>query len=176
VEPDTAQHALDFRVQRVAVRVLVVVLQLGVFVQQLLVLGLALGGVREVVLDRTHLALDPQHLRERGLHEVEQRHPRLGVEVLSDMAEGHVVRADDLPVIGLFLLQQEPEDGRFSGPVAADQTDVLAGIVLPRDALQDVVRAIRFLNVFKAIEHARYLKAFVAFGIPRTSVGLSSRG
>jgi hypothetical protein len=154
VETDAAEDTLDFRVQRVAVRVLVIVLQLGVLVQQLLVLGLALRRVGQIVLDGAHLPLDPQHFGERRLHEIKQRHPRLGVEMLADMAEGHPVRAEDLPMVRLLLLEQQPEDGGLARPVAADQPDVLAGIVLPRDALQDIVRTVGFLNVFKAIEHA----------------------
>ena len=89
VEADAGQHALDQRVERVAVRVLVVVLQLGVLFEQLRVLGLALRRVREVVLDRAHLPVDPQHVRERRLDEIEERHPRLGVEMLADVADGH---------------------------------------------------------------------------------------
>ena len=152
-EPDTAEDALHLGVQRVAVRVLVVVLQLGVFVQQPLMLGLAFRRVREIVLDGAHLPLDAQHLGECGLDEIEQRHPRLGVEVLSDMADGHAVRADDLPVIGLFLLQEQAEDRGLAGAVAADEPDVLAGVVLPRDALEDVMRAVTFLDVVEPIEH-----------------------
>ena len=105
-----------------------------------------------------HLPLDPQHLRERGLDEVEERHPRLGVEMLADVADGHPGRADDLPVVGLFLLEEQAEQGRLAGAVAADQPDVLAGVVLPRDALEDVVRAVAFLDVVEAVEHARSLE------------------
>ena len=127
-EPHPAEDALDLGVERVTVRVLVVVLQLGVFVQQPLVLGLALRGVGEVVLDGPHLPLDPQHLGERGLDEIKERHPRLGIEMLSDMADGHAVRAEDLSVIGLFLLQEQPENRRLARAVAAHEPDVLAGL------------------------------------------------
>ena len=153
VEADSGQHALDQRVERVAVRVLVVVLQLGVLLEELRVLGLALRRVREIVLDRAHAAIHPQHVRERRLDEIEERHPSLGVEMLADVADGHAGGADDLPVIGLFLLEEETEERRLPGAVAADQADVLAGVVLPGHALEDVVRAVAFFYVIEAVEH-----------------------
>ena len=66
---------------------LVVVLQLGVLLEELIVIRT--GGVGKVVLDRPHLPLDRQHVGERGLDEVEERHPGLGVEMLPDVAHGH---------------------------------------------------------------------------------------
>ena len=158
-EPDAGQHPLDLGVQRVAVGMLVVVLQLGVFFEQLLVLGGALRRVGEIVLDRAHLPLDGQHVRERRLDVIEERHPRLGVEMLPDVADGQSRGAQDLAVIGVFLLQQQPEKRRLPRAVAADQTDFLARIVLPRGALDDVVRAVRFLDVVEAVEHCRAINA-----------------
>ena len=97
-EPDAGQHPLDFGVQGVAVGVLVVVLQLRVLFEQAIVVRPLLLGVGEVVLDGPHLPLDGQHVSERRLHEVEERHPRLGVEMLADVADGEGVGADRVTV------------------------------------------------------------------------------
>ena len=145
--------------QRVAVGVFVVVLQHRVFLEQLLVLGRALRRIGEVVLDGAHLPLDGQHVRERRLDIVEQRHPRLGVEMLADVADGQPRGAKNLAVIGVFLFQQQPEKRRLPRAIAADETDLLARIVLPRRALDDVMRAVRFLDVVEAIEHCRAVNA-----------------
>ena len=57
--------------------------------------------------DRAHLLLDSQHVRERRLHIIEQRHPRLRIEVLSDVANGQPGGAQNLTVIGVFLFQEQ---------------------------------------------------------------------
>src|SRR5205814_1199122 len=105
-------------------------------------------------LDGAHLPLDGQDLGERGLNVVEERHPRLGVEVLADVADRQRRGADDLAAVGLLLAQQELEERRLPRAVAAHEPDFFTGVVLPRDALQDVVRAVRLLDVVEAVEHA----------------------
>ncbi len=166
-EADAAEDALDFRVERVAVGVLVIVLQLGVLLEQPRVRGFALRRVGEIVLDRAHLLLDAQNLGERGLDEIEQRHPRLGVQMLADVTDRHARRAQDLAAIGLFLLEEQPEQRRLPRAIAAHEPDVLAGVVLPRHALQDIVRSVAFLDVFKTVEH-RASKRADAPPIPAT--------
>ena len=51
------------------------------------------------------------------------------------------------------LFQQQLEKCGLARAVTADQPDLLAGIVLPRHAAEDVVRTVRFLDVFEAIKH-----------------------
>src|SRR6185503_16109099 len=46
-----------------------------------------------------------------------------------------------------------PENRRLARAVATHETDVLAGIVLPRDALEDIVRTVAFLDIVEPIEH-----------------------
>src|SRR5205085_5831101 len=90
---------------------------------------------------------------------VEKRHPRFGVEMLTDVADGQSGGAQDLTVIGILLLQQQAKKRRFARAVAADQADFLARIVLPRRTFHDVVRAVRFLDVIEAVEHCRAINA-----------------
>ncbi len=161
-----SQHPLDLGVQRVAVRVLVVVLQTGVFLEQLLVRRRALRGVSKIVLDGAHLPFDGQHVRERRLDIIEQRHPCLGIEMLPDVPDGQPRGAQNLTMISIFLFQQQPEERRLSGAVAADQANFLARIVLPRSPFDDVMRAVGFLDVVKAIEHCRADNAAVVAQLP----------
>ncbi len=172
---DSGQHPLHLGVQRVAVGMFVVVLQVGVFLEQLLVLGRALRRVGQVMLDRPHLPLDRQHVGEGRLDIVEQRHPRLRVEMLPDMADSQPRGAQDLAMVGVFLLQQQPEERRLPRPVAADQPDFLAGVMLPCRPLHDVVRAVRFLDIVEAIEHCRADNAEGAVSLPDVDSGASLR-
>ena len=73
--------------------------------------------------------------------------------MLADVADREPGCANDLAAIGFLLVQQQLEERRLSGAVAADEADFLGRIVLPRDAAEDVVRTIRFLDVFEAIKH-----------------------
>ena len=130
-------------------------------------LGGAIRGVGEIVLDGPHLPFDRQHVGERRLDVIEERHPRLGVEMLPDVADGQPRGAEHLAVIGVFLLQQQPEKRRLPGAVAADEADLLARIVLPRRPFDDVMRAVRFLDVVEAIEHCRAINASERARLPR---------
>jgi len=150
-ETDAAQHPLHFRVQRVAIGVLVVVLQLRVFLEDAVVIGA--GGVGEIVLDRAHFLLDGQDFRKRRLHVIEQRHPLFGIEVLADVPDREARSANDLAAVGLFLFEQKFEERGLPRAVAADESDFLARIMLPRQAAQDVVRSVRLLDIFESIQH-----------------------
>ena len=146
-EANAGQHTFYLRVKFVAVRVLVVVLQRCIFFEQAFMIGRLIA---EIVLDGPHLPLDLQHLGKRRLDVIEQRHSRLGIEMLADVADREPGCANDLAAIGFLLVQQQLEERRLSG---ADEADFLGRIVLPRDAAEDVVRTIRFLDVFEAIKH-----------------------
>ena len=53
-------------------------------------------------------------------------------------------------------MRQQTEDRRFPHAVAAHQADAFAGVDLQRDAAQDFVRAVEFVNVFEAEQHEQW--------------------
>src|ERR1700686_660116 len=75
--------------------------------------------------------------------------------MLPAAADGQPRGAEDLAVIRVLLLQQQPEERRLPRAVAPDQPDLLARVVLPRRPFDDVVRAVGLLDVVEAIEHLR---------------------
>src|SRR5438445_4057905 len=73
--------------------------------------------------------------------------------MLADVTHRQTRCANDFAAIGLLFLQEKFEERRLSRTVAADEADLLAGIVLPRHAAKNVVRAVTLLDVFEAIKH-----------------------
>jgi len=115
------------------------------------------------MLKLVHLVLDALKLSkgsERGL--VDGR-ARLEVNVLFEQAETNAARADNVAAVRRLFIGDEAEQSGLARAVAANKSDVLAGVDLQRRAAQDILRAVRLVNVGQSEKH-KQLDAIEAGG------------
>ena len=75
------------------------------------------------------------------------RRTRFEVNVLVQQTEFHSARTHDVTTIGRFIASDETKDRALTGAVTAYKSDVLTRIYLQRCASQDVLNAVRFVNL-----------------------------
>ena len=73
--------------------------------------------------------------------------PGLELHVLSKQTEPHSACANDVAAIRRLLTADQPKYCGLAGPVATNEADVLAGIYLKRRSTEDILSAVRFVNV-----------------------------
>ena len=69
------------------------------------------------------------------------------MNVLGQQPEFQAARADDIAAICSYFLSDQIEDRGLPRTVAADKSDVFAGIDLEGRATQNVAGAVRFVNI-----------------------------
>ena len=85
-------------------------------------------GVGERVFQGTQLVSDEAH-RTRPRHRLgDDAAPLHLADVLAEVPDGHAAIDRDLPLVGFFLADDEPEERRLAGAIRADEAGVLAAV------------------------------------------------
>ena len=114
--------------------------------------------LRHPVLEVPELGFDDMERREGAGGEVVELLGQIRRQGLVHGRDAHRVGLDELAAVGLFATQGDPQERRLPGAVPADETDFLAGIVLPDDVPEDLLRAIALADVIEAIQHGGILQ------------------
>src|SRR5205085_1532828 len=123
------------------------------------------------VFELVHLVLDALKLaegRERGL--VYGR-ARLEVNVLFEEAQSESARAHNVAAVSRLLARDKAEQSGLPRAVSPDKPDVLARVDLKRRAAQDLLRAVRLLNIGEAEQHN-----YISTRLKRASAALLRSG
>ena len=81
------------------------------------------------------------------------RRTRFEVNVLVQQTELHSTRPHDVATICRFITPDKSKDRALTGAIAAYKADVLTRIDLQRCASQDVLNAVRLINIRKPKQH-----------------------
>jgi hypothetical protein len=99
------------------------------------------------MLQLVHLMFDLLQTTKGSKRRLMNRRTRLEVNMLVQQSEFHSARAHDVTTIRGFIASDEAKDRALTGAVAAYQADVLARIYLQRRASQDILNAVRLMNI-----------------------------
>ena len=80
----------------------------------------------------------------------------LEVNVLVQQTEFDSARTHDVTPVRRFIASDETKDRALTGAVAAHKSDVLTRIYLQRCASQDVLNAVRFVDIGKSEQHRKH--------------------
>src|SRR5688572_33425512 len=72
---------------------------------------------------------------------------RFKMHVLREESQLHSPRTHDIAAIRRLFTTDQPKNCRLASATPAHQTDMLAGIYLEGNAAQNIVRAVRFMNL-----------------------------
>ena len=154
VEPEARQRLLDLRDHVVAALVLEPVRQRVVAVVD----GGGVVAVGHRVLEPAHLRLDRVERLEGAGREVVERLGGVRLERLVDGGDPHRVGPDDLAGVRLLAAEGDAQEGRLAGAVAADEPDLLPGVVLPGDFPQHLLGAVALRDAVESVEHGAILR------------------
>jgi hypothetical protein len=99
------------------------------------------------MLELVHLVFDLLQPTKRSERRLVNRRAGLEVNVLVQQAQLHSARAHHVATIRCLITSDETKDRALAGAVSAYQSDVFARIHLQRRAAQDVLNAVRLMNI-----------------------------
>jgi len=105
------------------------------------------------MLQLVHLMFDLLQTSKCGERRLMNCRAGLEVNMLVQQTEFHSARAHDVATICRFITSDETKDRALTGAVAAYKSDVLTRIDLQRCTSQDVLNAVRFVNLGKPKQH-----------------------
>src|SRR5205085_5441937 len=149
-EAETLQNGLGPRGVLEAALVLELVLKVAVAREHRVEVFRAFG---HSVFELVHLVLDALKLAERSERCLVYGRARLEVNVLFEETQSESARAHNVAAVSRLLARDKAEQSGLPRAVSSDKPDVLARIHLKRRAAQDLLRAVRLLNIGQAEQH-----------------------
>jgi hypothetical protein len=120
------------------------VLEIAVTFEDLLEI---VAGVGHAMFELVHFMFDLLETTKRGERRLVNRRTGLEVNMLVQQTQLHAARTHHITTIRGFITSDETKDRALTGAIAAYQSNVLARIHLQRRAAQDVLNAVRFMNL-----------------------------
>jgi len=99
------------------------------------------------MLELVHLVLNLLQVTKRRKRGFMNSRSRFKMYMLLKQSKFQALRSDYLALIGRFLAINEAKDRCLAGAIATYEPDVLAGVYLERSTTQNILRAVRFVDI-----------------------------
>ena len=106
---------------------------------------------------------------------IEHRPARHLFHVLTEVADGQLLRNRDFALVGGFLSDDHAEQGRLAGAVGTDQADLLAGVQLKGRVDEDQLFAVLLVDIGERDHRNTKLAVNEARASPLISAMLTER-
>ncbi len=148
LEAETVQHFAGLRLQRVATEMFVLLLHFAEVRQRAVHVIRALG-IAHGMVEGFELMVQIAGAPASGDGLIEDQTALHFLDVLTEVADGELLRNRETAFVGIFLADDHAEKGGLAGAVGTHQADLLPGVQLKGCVYEDELPAVLLVDIGK---------------------------